>query len=163
MPGLGTRELATPLVPSQPAGPLQQVMSPTLGQGYGTTVQQPSPPPGRDGSQQMSGSTPTLATGGMGFEPMATGRALEGIDQAGVCADSGGMPQVSTANEGGDRVQRVVPVSGNVSPGESPGLEASTGMLLGTESGDAESGGRVVTGASAEGLLPHDHSRDCQP
>ena len=47
----------------------------------------------------------------------------------------------------------VVPVSGNVSPGESPGLEASTGMLLGTESGDAESGGRVVTGASAEGFV----------
>ena len=154
MAGLDARELATPLVSTQPAGASpQQVMSPTLGQGYGTTAQQPSPPPGRDGSQQVSGSTPTLATGGMGFEPMATGRALEGIDQAGVCADSGRMPQVSTANEGGDRVQRVVPVSGNVSPGESPGLEASTGMLLGTESGDAESGGRVVAGASAEGFV----------
>ena len=86
MPGYGEheiRELATPLISSsQPAGVRQQVMSPTLGQGYGTTVQQPSPPPGRDGSQQVSGSTPTLATGGMGFEPMATGRALEGIDQA---------------------------------------------------------------------------------
>ena len=156
MPGLGTRELATPLVPSQPAGPLQQVMSPTLGQGYGTTTQQPSPPPGRDGSQQVSGSTPPLEnahSGAEGFGPMATGGALGGIDQTGVCADSGGMPQVSTANEGGDGVQMVVPVSGNVSPGESPGLEASTGMLLGTESGDAESGGRVVTGASAEGFV----------
>ena len=72
------RGLATPLVASasMPAGVLQQVMSPT--QGYGTTVQQPSPPPGRDGSQQVSGSTPTLATGGMGFEPMAMGRRLRG-------------------------------------------------------------------------------------
>ena len=85
---------------------------------------------------------------------MATGRALEGIDQAwGIAQTQGGRPQVSTANEGGDRVQRIVPVSGNVSPGESPGLEASTGMLLGTESGDAESGGRIVAGASAEGFM----------
>ena len=152
--GHGTRELATPLVStSQPAGALQQVMSPTLGQGYGTTAQQPSPPPGRDGSQQVSGSTPppeNAHSGAEGFGPMATGGAL--IDQTGVCADSGGMPQVSTANAGGDGVQMVVPVSGNVSPGESPGLEASTGMLLGTESGAAESGGRVVAGASAEGF-----------
>ena len=106
MPSLGTRELATPLVPSQPAGPLQQVISPTLGQGYGTTAQQPSPPPGRDGSQQVSGSTPPLEnahSGAEGFGPMATGGALGGFDQTGVCADSGGMPQVSTANAGGYR------------------------------------------------------------
>ena len=42
----GTRELATPRVrTSQPDGSLQQVMNPTLGQGYGTTTQQSSPPP----------------------------------------------------------------------------------------------------------------------
>ena len=153
MAGLGTRDLITPLVSVRPAGASpQQVMSPTLGQGYGTTTN-PSPPPGRDGIQ--SGSTPTLAhgqTGGMGFEPMATGGALGGIDQTGVCADSGGMPQVSTVTEGGDEVQMVVPIPGNVAPGGSPGLEASTGML-GTASGDAEPGGRVVAGASAEGFV----------
>ena len=82
----GTRELATPLVStSQPAGSLQQVMSPTLGQGYGTTTQQSFPPPGRDGLQQVPGLTPTPAqgqSGGMGFEPnMATGGALGGRDQ----------------------------------------------------------------------------------
>ena len=60
----GIRELATPLVStSQPAGSLQQVMSPTLGQGYGTTTQQSSPPPGRDGLQQVPGLTPTPAQG----------------------------------------------------------------------------------------------------
>ena len=79
----GTRELATPLVStSQPAGSLQQVVSPTLGQGYGTTTQQSSPP---GGLQQVPGLTPTPAqgqSGGMGFEPnMATGGALGGIDQ----------------------------------------------------------------------------------
>ena len=114
---VGAGELITPLVSAQPAGSLQQVMSPTLGQGYGTTTN-PSPSPGRDGIQ--SGSTPTLAhgqTGGMGFEPMATGGALGGIDQTGVCADSGGMPQVSTATEGGDEVQMAVPIPGNVAPG----------------------------------------------
>ena len=119
-----SRDLANPLV-SQPAG---------------GSHQQVIPPPGRDGIQ--SGSTPTLA-GGMGFEPMATGGALGGIDQTGVCADSGGMPQVSTATEGGDEVQMVVPIPGNVAPGGSPGLEASTGML-GTAFADAEPGGRVV-------------------
>ena len=63
-----TGELAIPLVSTQPAGGShQQVMSPTLGQGYGNSTH-PSPPPGRDGIQ--SGSTPTLAhgqTGGMGL------------------------------------------------------------------------------------------------
>ena len=43
IPGYGEheiRELAIPLISSsRPAGVLQQVMSPTLGQGYGTTVQ----------------------------------------------------------------------------------------------------------------------------
>ena len=62
---------------------IQQVMSPTLGQGYGTTTH-PSPPPGRDGIQ-VPGLTPPPAqgqSGGMGFEPnMATGGALGGIDQ----------------------------------------------------------------------------------
>ena len=100
MAGLGTRELATPLVSSQPAGALQQVMSPTLGQGYGTTAQQPSPPPGRDGLQQTSGSTPTLVqgqSGGMGFEPnMATGGAPGGVDQHEPSGGSGGMPPGST-------------------------------------------------------------------
>ena len=115
-----SRDLANPLV-SQPAGgSQQQVMSPTLGQGYGTTTH-PSPPRGRDGIQ--SGSTPTRVhgqTGGMGFEPMATGGALGGIDQTGVCADSRGMPQVSTATKGGDEVQMVVPIPGNVAPGGEP-------------------------------------------
>ena len=150
----GTRELATPLVSaSQPAGTLQQVMSPT--QGYGTTAN-PSPPPGRDGIQIRSGSTPPLEnahSGAGGFEPMAAGRAFEGAGQRESLQDSGEAPQMSTTMDGGVGVQMVVPVSGNVSPGESPGLEASTGMLLGTESGDAESGGRVVTGASAEGFV----------
>ena len=127
-----SRDLANPLV-SQPAG---------------GSHQQVIPPPGRDGIQ--SGSTPTLA-GGMGFEPRATGGALGGIDQTGVCADSVRMPK-STATEGGDEVQTVVPIPGNVAPGGSPGLEASTGML-GTASGDAEPGGRVVAGASAEGFV----------
>ena len=157
MAGLGARELATPLVSAQPAGASsQQVVSPTLGQGYGTTTQQSSPPPGRDGLQQVPGLTPTPAqgqSGGMGFEPnVATGGALGGIDQAGACADSGGMPQVSTANVGGDEVQMVVPIPGKVSPGGSPGLEASSGML-GTVSGDAEPGGRVVAGVSTEGFV----------
>ena len=84
---------------------------------------------------------------------MAAGRAFEGAGQRESLQDSGEAPQMSTTMDGGVGVQMVVPVSGNVSPGESPGLEASTGMLLGTESGDAESGGRVVTGASAEGFV----------
>ena len=83
---------------------------------------------------------------------MAMGGALGGIDQTGVCADSVEMPQVSTATEGGYEVQTVVPIPGNVAPGGSPGLEASTG-ILGTASGDAEPGGRVVAGASAEGFV----------
>ena len=67
------RGLATPLVASasMPAGVLQQVMSPTLGQGYGTTAQQPSPPPGRDGSQQVSGSTPPHENAHSGAEGFA--------------------------------------------------------------------------------------------
>ena len=60
---VGAGELITPLVSAQPAGSLQQVMSPTLGQGYGTTTQQSSPPPGRDGLQQVPGLTPTPAQG----------------------------------------------------------------------------------------------------
>ena len=84
---------------------------------------------------------------------MAVERAFEGAGQRESLQDSGEAPQMSTTMDGGVGVQMIVPVSGNVSPGESPGLEASTGMLLGTESGDAESGGRVVTGASAEGFV----------
>ena len=97
-----TRELATPLVSNpQPAGPLQQVMSPTLGQGYGTTVI-PSPPPGRDGI--YSGSTPPLEnarSGAEGFEPMAAGRAFEGAGQRESLQDSGEAPQMSTTMDGG--------------------------------------------------------------
>ena len=158
MAGLGIGDLITPLISVRPAGASpQQVMSPTLGQGYGTctvgVTTNLSPPPGRDGIQ--SDSTLTLAhgqTGGMGFEAMATGGALGGIDQTGVCVDSGGMPQVSTATEGGDKVQMVVLIPGNIAPDGSPGLEASTGML-GTASGDAEPRDRVVAGASAEGFV----------
>ena len=54
----GTRELATPLVStSQPAGSLQQVVSPTLrhGQGYGATTEQPSPPPAQAAASATSG------------------------------------------------------------------------------------------------------------
>ena len=51
------------------------------------------------------------------------------------------MPQVSTANEGGDEVQRVAPISGIGAPDGSPGLEAMTGML-GAASGDAEPAGK---------------------
>ena len=57
-------EVMNPLLSSMPAGAQpQQVMSPTLGQGYGTTTQQSSPPPGRDGLQQVPGLTPTPAQG----------------------------------------------------------------------------------------------------
>ena len=59
---------------------------------------------------------------------------------------------MSTANVGGDEVQMVVPIPGNLSPGGSPGLEASAGML-GTVSGDAEPGGRVVAGVSTGGFV----------
>ena len=143
----GTRELATPLVStSQPAGSLQQVMSPTLGQGYGTTTQQSSPPPGRDGLQQVPGLMPAPAqgqSGGMGFEPnMATGGALGGIDQHEPSGGSEGMPPVSTTITGGDVAYHVVQMPG-VSSGESPDLQTSTGAP-GTVSGDALSGGVVA-------------------
>ena len=130
----GTRELATPLVStSQPAGSLQQVMSPTLGQGYGTTTQQSSPPPAPAQGQ----------SGGMGFEPnMATGGALGGIDQHEPSGGSEGMPPVSTTITGGDVAYHVVQMPG-VSSGESPDLQTSTGAL-GTVSGDALSGGVVA-------------------
>ena len=139
---------------SQPAGSLQQVMSPTLGQGYGTTTQQSSPPPGRDGLQQVPGLTPTPAqgqSGGMGFEPnMATGGALGSIDQHEPSGCSEGMPPVSTTITGGDVAHHVVQIPG-VTPGGSPGLQTSTGVL-GTVSGDALSGGVVAGDSQVEGF-----------
>ena len=109
----GTRELATPLAStSQPAGPLQQVMSPTLWQGYAVI----SPPAGRDGLQQ-TGLTPTPVhgqSGGMGFEPnVATGGALDQHEPSG---GSGGMPPGSTTITGGDVAHHVVQM-----PDASPG------------------------------------------
>ena len=66
------RELATPLISSsQPAGSLQQVMSPTLGYGtagHGTNVGSVTPNPPNSGTE-----------GGLGFaSDMAAGRGLEG-------------------------------------------------------------------------------------
>ena len=110
-----TRELITPLASaSQPAGPLQQVMSPT--QGYGTTAI-PSPPPGRDGI--ISGSTPpreNVRSGAGGFEPMAAGRAFEGAGQRESLQDSGEAPQVSTTMDGGIGAHHSVPAPG-ITPG----------------------------------------------
>ena len=135
----GTRELATPLVStSQPAGSLQQVMSPTLRLGQGL----------------WRHNTAAIPTGGMVFNQVQRqhwrmAKQVEwalnlwlreghfgGIDQTGVCADPEGMPQVSTANAGGDGGQLVAQITGNVAPGGSPRLEASTGML-GTATGIA--------------------------
>ena len=102
-----TRDLATPLfsAPAQPAGSHQQVMSPTLGQGYGTVTQQPSPPLGRDGVQIPQGSTPALEhgqSGGVGFEPiMAAKRNFGGVEPAGVANLDLSAPQTSTTVEGG--------------------------------------------------------------
>ena len=145
-----------PLLASMPAGAQpQQVMSPTLGQGYGTTTQQSSPPPGRDGLQQVPGLTPPPAqgqSGGMGFEPnMATGGALGGIDQHEPSGGSGGMPPVSTTITRGDVAHHVVQMPG-VSSGESPDLQTSTGVL-GTVSGDALSGGVVAGDSQVEGFV----------
>ena len=152
---VGAGELITPLVSAQPAGSLQQVMSPTLGQGYGTTTQQSSPPPGMDGLQQVPGLTPPPAqgqSGGMGFEPnMATGGALGGIDQHEPSGGSGGMPPVSTTITGGDVAHHVVQMPG-VSSGESPDLQTSTGVP-GTVSGDALSGGVVAGDSQVEGFV----------
>ena len=87
------RELATPLISSsQPAGSHQQVMSPTLGYGtagHGTNVY---------GSTQTSGNA---QPGGTGFEPSATGGALEGAGQYEQTRSSGEASQVSTTTEGG--------------------------------------------------------------
>ena len=150
--GHGTRELATPLVStSQPAGALQQVMSPMLGQDYGTSAN-PSPPAGRDGIQ--SGSTPPLEnahSGAEGVEPMAAGRAFEGADQRESLQDSGEAPQMSTTIRGGDVAHHVVQTP-DASPGESPGLQTSTGRL-GTVSGDAVSGGVVAGDSQVEGFV----------
>ena len=59
---------------------------------------------------------------------------------------------MSTATEGDDKAQMVVPIPGNIAPSGSPGLEAITGML-GTASGDAEPEGRKVAGASMKGFV----------
>ena len=121
MAGVEAGELATPLVSFQPAGASpQQVMSPTLGQGYGTTAI-PSPPPGRDGIH--SGPTPPLEnahSGAEGFEPRAAGRAFEGAGQRESLQDSGEAPQMSTTMDGGVGAHHSVPVPG-ITPGESSG------------------------------------------
>ena len=87
------RELATPLISSsQPAGSLQQVMSPTLGYGtagHGTSVSSvtPNPPIAR-------------AEGGLGFtQELATGRALESTGQSGTADPDGVQHQVSTTSK----------------------------------------------------------------
>ena len=144
MVGNGSGELITPLVPStQPAGSLQQVMSPTLGYGtagHGTNVY---------GSTQTSGNA---QPGGTGFEPSATGGALEGAGQYEQTRSSGEASQVSTTTEGGilGAQGAHVPVQ---TPGGSSGLEASTGRL-GTVSSDALPGGIVDAGDShVEGFV----------
>ena len=150
MAGLEARELATPLVSFQPAGASpQKVMSPTLGQGYGTTAN-PSPPPGRDGIH--SGSTPPLEnarSGAEGFEPMAAGRAFEGAGQRESLRDSGEAPQMSTTMDGGVGAHHSVPVPG-ITPGEGSGLQANTGRSgAGTEHGRRD-GEAVPGGVAAE-------------
>ena len=144
MVGNGSGELITPLVPStQPAGSLQQVMSPTLGYGtagQGTNVY---------GSTQTSGNA---QPGGTGFEPSATGGVLEGAGQYEQTRSSGEASQVPTTTEGGilGAQGAHVPVQ---TPGGSSGLEASTGRL-GTVSSDALPGGIVDAGDShVEGFV----------
>ena len=88
--GSDTGELITPLVPySHSAGSHQQVMSPTLrrGQGYCATTEQASPPPRKDGLQNVLGLTPTLAH---------MGGALGGIDPREPSGRSGAIPPAST-------------------------------------------------------------------
>ena len=146
MVGNGSGELITPLVPStQPAGSLQQVMSPTLGYGtagHGTSVSSVTPNP------------PIARTeGGLGFtQELATGRALESTGQSGTAEPDGVQHQVSTTSNGGIASTQGVQLLGQT-PGGSPGLEASTGMS-GTASSEALPGGRVVAGNSTgEGFV----------
>ena len=146
MVGNGSGELITPLVPStQPAGSLQQVMSPTLGYGtagHGTSVSSVTPNP------------PIARTeGGLGFaQELATGRALDSTGQSGTAQRDGVQHQVSTTNEGGIASTQKLQLPGQA-PGGSPGLEASTGMS-GTASSEALPGGRVVAGDSTgEGFV----------
>ena len=61
---------------------------------------------------------------------------------------------MSTANDGGDGVRMVVSVPGNVASGESPRLEASTGMIVGTASVDAEPGVESSLVLPRRGLRP---------
>ena len=61
------------------------------------------------------------------------------------------MPPVSTTITGGDVAHHVAQMAG-VSPGESPSLQTSTGVL-GTVSGDALSGGVVAGDSQVEGFV----------
>ena len=146
MVGNGSGELITPLVPStQPAGSLQQVMSPTLDYGtagHGTSVSSVTPNPPIAGTE-----------GGLGFASgLATGRAFASTGQSGTAEPEGVHQQVSTTSEGGIVGTHGVQMPGQT-PGGSPGLEASTGMS-GTASGEALPGGRVVAGDSTgEGFV----------
>ena len=148
MVGNGSGELITPLVPStQPAGSLQQVMSPTLGYGtagHGTNVSSVTPD-----------SSIARTEGGVGFtQHVAAGRALDSTGQSGTAEPDGVQHQVSTTNEGGiaSASTQGVQLPGQA-PGGSPGLEASTGMS-GTASSEALPGGRVVAGDSTgEGFV----------
>ena len=120
MVGNGSGELITPLVPStQPAGSLQQVMSPTLGYGtagHGTNVSSVTPD-----------SSIARTEGGLGFtQHVAAGRALDSTGQSGTAEPDGVQHQVSTTNEGGiaSASTQGVQLPGQA-PGGSPGLEAS--------------------------------------
>ena len=140
------RELATPLISSsQPAGSLQQVMSPTLGYGtagHGTNVSSVTPD-----------SSIARREGGLGFaQHVAAGRALESTGQSGTAEPDGVQHQVSTTSDGGIVGTQGVQMPGQT-PGGSPGLEANTGMS-GTASSEALPGGRVVAGDSTgEGFV----------
>ena len=104
---------------------------------------------------QQTGLTPTPVygqSGGMGFEPdVATGGTLGGVDQHEPSGGSGGMPPGSTTIMGGDVAHHVAQMP-DASPGESPGLQTSAGML-GTVSGDALSGGVFAGDSQVEGFV----------
>ena len=151
MVGNGSGELITPLVPStQPAGSLQQVMSPTLGYGtagHGTNVGSVTPNPPNSGTE-----------GGLGFaSDMAARRGLEGTGQADTAESGGVQSQASTTTVHGG-IQSTpwvhVPVP---TPGGSSGLQSSTSMSgTGTErlgrDGEALLGGVLAENApSVEG------------
>ena len=151
MVGNGSGELITPLVPStQPAGSLQQVMSPTLGYstaGHGTNVGSVTPNPPNSGTE-----------GGLGFaSDVAARRGLEGTGQADTAESGGVQSQASTTTVHGG-IQSTpwvhVPVP---TPGGSSGLQSSTSMSgTGTErlgrDGEALLGGVLAENApSVEG------------